>query len=678
MRYTKRVNAHFIVGTLPAVLAAMFIFSCSDPLAPVPPVWDVQANVPIASRIVTFEDLINDGDPFTISRDGENILILHRSYPLTGPTLQDSLGMRDFSSSFSQSIGMISYDVPDAAEKAVPLNATFPGLADGMQAVPPIENSGRTAVEVDMRNRFELLQFAQGTIRIDLRNDYAIPVSFPEPLAIVDPAGNGIASLSIPGVIQPGQVYTSAPVSLAGVRLPGVLTVLMRIATPGTNGAQADIDRFSVLTLNASISDTRIEEAIAPVPAQQTSGAQSLDLGSQGLSIREAELKTGTLAIRASSTLPVGAQIDATFDGITLAGAPMRQTFTIGAKGTQSVDMPLAGAVIRPVDGRLIPCSFRLRSDGSPDKAVDILSSEGLQVDISVTGAGLHAFDGVLESRELTIDRASAFSLPLLDSHSGSIQFNGVTGSIRFTNGTQFPLGLTGGTITGSNSRTAQNFQFPFPAAAVGANARTTIPLPDESVTQLFNGFGISGFDRLRMVSRLVLNPGGSSGSIRESDSLSGSVDFDIPLRVSMTDVAHEDTVDVSMTADARKKLERVSSGDIHFDFENGLPFDIQILPDIWDESYKTILPASANQIVPVDVPGAPVDASGAALEPRRSSSILHLEGEDISRIARATYVRVRMLFRTPGGGRVVVRSGNSLTIRAYAAFDVSSKIAGN
>jgi hypothetical protein len=102
------------------------------------------------------------------------------------------------------------------------------------------------------------------------------------------------------------------------------------------------------------------------------------------------------------------------------------------------------------------------------------------------------------------------------------------------------------------------------------------------------------------------------------------------------------------------------------------------MLPDIWDDSYKTILPQEGGSSYPVDVPAATVDAKGALLSPTRSGTVLHLGAEDIARIAKATFIRVRMIFRTPGTAPVIFQSNNYLTVRVYAALDVSSKIAGN
>ncbi len=99
-----------------SAIIALFI-SCSDPLTPVPPVWDVEANVPLISQSYLMSDLLEKNKSIEISQNENGILILHKNFSIKSIKVGDSLRLKESTYRFSKSLGMLKYDIPEAVSK---------------------------------------------------------------------------------------------------------------------------------------------------------------------------------------------------------------------------------------------------------------------------------------------------------------------------------------------------------------------------------------------------------------------------------------------------------------------------------------------------------------------------------------------------------------------------------
>ena len=73
------------------VIAATLFGGCTEPLAPVLPEWDIDANVPLINHTYTMQDMLQDDDVLRITQDGDQVLVVTQRYPVDAISLADHL-----------------------------------------------------------------------------------------------------------------------------------------------------------------------------------------------------------------------------------------------------------------------------------------------------------------------------------------------------------------------------------------------------------------------------------------------------------------------------------------------------------------------------------------------------------------------------------------------------------
>lgn len=277
------------------VVTAMLLplsFNCiKSPLEPKAPSWTTQLTIPLLDRTYYFGDIVNKDPKF----DTTGGAILYK------PIIKD-LGYRQglpaevfrmeapIGNTIDQQIGAIPVDIgtppsfnltaSDLGINSANFNPSFPpqsatispsqlGLPTGVilpadfPSVPIDQNFGDTT-------QFTYLVFANGTISLQITNNFPFAIQFSGNqlrLANFNKAADTVETVALftfTGQIAANTTATSAPVSLTGVKMDGILKLKGTMSTSGASGKT--LQNSNTLAALVSFASTQIQSMV-PDPA---------------------------------------------------------------------------------------------------------------------------------------------------------------------------------------------------------------------------------------------------------------------------------------------------------------------------------------------------------------------------------------------------------------------------
>ncbi|MDT8322788.1 MAG: hypothetical protein RRA94_01650 [Bacteroidota bacterium] len=656
------------------VLAATLFSGCTEPLAPVLPEWDVDANVPIVNHTYTMEDMLRDDGMLRISENGEQLLVVTQRYPLKSIAMGDHLRMEDVTFRSAETFDAVRFELPDYLDQHLDVFTLFPTLPRGSQVVGAVRSDLGISIAIDTREYFEEMTFAAGDLALQFSNNVPVPLRI-EAIRLLDTQGSTMAQLSWNELVQPGARAVLPVMKLDGLTLRSDMRLAFDISSPGSNGKAVDLSSAMSLGVTGALRETDILSVRGFVPSQQLQYDRAMNVtGSTGMKIREAVVRSGALRFTVKNHFTVGAQVQFSLLSASHGGAPISASMRVGPKGTATMSLDLADAKLR-LDGETdLRYRAEVVTDDATEKAVLIQKSDSVAITGQLRDVLFASMSGTLPPTTLDIRDMEYSDFNLDKSIAGSIQLSEARIWAALRNGSVLPVGISRASVLGKNvsGSSASLRVLPMDLAA---QSEIRIDFEETQVVNFLNSFMPEYPDSLGMEGTFVLNPDGADGSAAAGDSVTGDLFVEFPLRFTQVNGSITDTVALLIDETTRSKMNSVNEGTMTFDIENHLPATVRVEPEFLDASGRVLFVPASIDGNPLQVRSAPVDAGGYVRASITEKLSLRFTAEEFARLARATSVRFRLSFTADEGGGAAFRSTDYVRIRGYARLNVSSTI---
>jgi len=656
------------------VLAATLFGGCTEPLAPMLPEWDVDANVPLIHQTYTMEDLLQEDDIIRITQDGDQVLVVSQRYPLNSISLGDHLRIDEVPFSASETFNAVRFDMPDYLDQRLNVFTLFPDLPRGEQVVAAVRNDLGVTVTMDTREYFEEMTFAEGNLSLEFTNSVPVPLRI-EAIRLVDLSGATIEQITYGGLVQPAQVVTLPALDLDGLTLKNNMKLAFDISSPGSSGAVVDLSSAHSLGVKGEVTETDILSMRGYLPSQDLRYNRAIDVAEDsGMRIKDAVVSGGTLQFTLKNHFSIGAQISLTLPNTTKNGQPITASKHVSPKSTTTLTIDLDGAALKLQNETALLYDAQIVTDDASDHVVFVQKNDSVSMNGSLRNITLSSMTGTLSPTALSVRDLERSDFNFDKTIAGSIQLEKARMWASIRNQAILPVGIKDARVLGKNtSGSSANINI-IPMDLVG-QSETTIDFENGQVVSFLNSFSPEYPDSLGLEGTFVLNPTGAYGSISASDSVVGDLFVEFPLRFTQISGSIVDTVDMFIDEETRDNLTEVNEGTLTFDVENHLPTAVMIEPEFLDAQGRVLLAPMASTGNPLSVGAAPVDGDGYVSRSVIEKVQMHFLSEDFAKLAQAVSIRFRIFFTAEESAGAAFRTTDYVRIRGYARLNISSTI---
>jgi|GEM_PF-1746112 hypothetical protein len=666
----RRINS-----TLYIVILAFISFQCLPKFdEPVAPQWDTQLTLPIMDTSYTLADLITK-DTSVIKIDSATKEILYKtSSPANPSTVGDALIIHPESTPpIEMQIGPFRVQTPNEFSNTIQIFDTIPAppppFPDTM-TLPARDTSFMQ--QLATFSEFEFVKIASGSIRLKIKNNLPVAISFPEPVRITNvEGGTSVASFSALGTILPGDSAVAFENLNDTIKnslqlYVHVLTNSQLIQLPlGEDRAKIS---FSMEILNAVATAAK-----AKIPQQDVTGIKDsadffTDSTSQPTLVQSATFREGTMFFIVENFVDLNIGIKLKLGNFTKR-IPPYDTLVIDNQ------IPRLDSLVVPIDMQEYQITFpagatnkfiyeaRISNLDSANSFRVIHSSDLVRTYIRIptnSNFVLQSVQGKVAPFESAINETLTVDLADVDPHfSGNIRFSGfnVDLGLFVGGGVKTALDMK---IIGMNENTGVIDSIFIPAGqdTIFPNVLNTINLV---IDQFLASFAFPDLpNKFIMKGVAKFNPNYELGFIADTTSLFGTIDFTIPLKLGIDNAQFIDTSEVETNFD-KENLGDVNYGNISFAFDNNLPVGITFAFDMVDSvwmSGDTLHGTNFHQQFTIDSSYA---SQGL---PSRTLSKIEVFNNDAQDIANGDFIIFRLLMHTSGNNVVTFHSTDNIRIR--------------
>lgn len=654
-------------------LSLIYLSSCVDfPSGFEGPVFDTELNLPVTNRSYSLEELL-DKDSSLTSRESDNVLVYSSSQDIDAVMVNDNAKLDDFSSDISSEIGEIKIDdvQPDSTEVLVgafwdydTISGLFPRQTINPQLnFPPV-------------NAFEEATLKTGILRVVFKNTLPL-VTYMEEFALFN-TGNPTAVFDTSfgfreaGFQIPADSEVSVDFNLAGVTMSSDLSYDATFYSPGS-ATPVDVtnDEGTVVVYNFVNNTLVIESALAEIPEQDDIvTANNFRLGDEdGLGrtdkISEAEFKSGSMTMFITNHFNVDLNLDITIKNLInpATGVAYHRNLNLNAnqtgEGLGSIADLNGWKIISltpgtPTDSIEYEIVAKVGETSSP---VRITEGDSIAVDLDFTNVVMRSASGQLKPFDFTMD-ATEFDLDYGDlndkfTYNGA-NFNSPVVNLNLENSAGFGF-LLNGKLVGENKGGDTSY-VDLTNIQINSDGTSIVPLDDE-FKSLLSSFSGTLPDNFRLNGTITVNNDYNDGSVYDTDSISGTVAFDMPLDVGFSGGQIIDTVELDFGDVDTAELDNVNEGTIFMELVNGTGADIKFFGEVLDVNGNFIInlppnpvnDGSGNMNDTLTVPAATVDGNGNVTAPTTVTRQMNATGDQISDIIDGENIRVIIKMVTAG-----------------------------
>ncbi|MBE0642946.1 MAG: hypothetical protein IH600_02605 [Bacteroidetes bacterium] len=655
------------------IIAATLFGGCSEPLAPVLPEWDIDANMPLINHTYTMQEMLQETDMLRITQDGDQVLVVTQRYPVDAISLADHLRINDYEFRASETFDVVHFEIPDYLDQQLNVFTLFPDLPKGQQTVGSIRNDLGVSIAIDTREYFEEMVFAKGKLGLDFINSTPVPLRL-ENIRLLDAGGSTLGQTSYANLIQPGQRITLPSMKLDGLKLTNNMHLAFNVSSPGSGGKMVDVTSAMSLGVKGELAETDILSVRGFVPSQDLSYSRIVNItNGSGLRVRDGLVRTGSLQFTVNNYFNVGADVAVTVLSASKAGAPVSATAHVNPKSTKTISVDLAGASLLLQNETDISYSAHIVTDDATATAVYVHRDDSVAVTGRVKDVYLASMTGTLAPTTLRVRKMETSDFKIDKTLAGSIKLSEARMWAQIRNDALLPVGVTSATVLGKNT-TGSSASLGMAPFDIAGKSQSTVQFENAQVVSFLNSFSPKYPDSLGLEGEFVLNPTHQYGSATDQDHLTGDLYIEFPMRFTQMSGSVLDTVAMVIDEDTRRKLTEVNEGTLSFDLENHLPTDVTIEPEFLDSRYRTLFAPVSADGTPLHVGAAPVDGNGFVSRSVIEKLVMQFTGEDFAQLSKAAFIRFRISFNANNSGGSF-RTTDYVRVRGYARLNVSTAI---
>jgi hypothetical protein len=615
------------------------------------PSWDIDLIIPIVNSKLSINNLISDST-ININQNESGIISLIFQEKLININLDtlikidaiadeqthtlDSASFADVIISDTATLGQSINEIPL-------LSLVLPnGSSNVIPAIPSIANND--TISINASEYFETMNLYQGTLKLDIKNEYPTDISNISLTLINATNQNIIATFLFP--LIPSGTMVSDSVSIAGQILDeNLFAILDNMDVNASNGAVL-IDYSDAIITTITISDIGITEATAIFPEQQlTETLKEHTFNLNGVQLNEVGIKSGTVTVNVLSTLPNGKMIynipSLKKNGVSFSSGDIIIPQAIGSELT-TFEFDFEG--------------YKLDLTGEENRVggdtINTIYTESYTfIDYTGTLETINATDSFYSYIEfdLTPEYATgflgtdtiSFGPEIIESdifdfiQSGSIDFEQADMNINIKNFIGADMGLQINNLSSSNENAEINASidnnFIYEINRASQNTANQI---NSTLTQInFEGDKLLEIlpNKFNTSATFYLNPNGQNlleDFLYPEFTLDANINIEIPLRINANNLTLIDTSEIEINEISSYEIQKV-----FLNIENGFPLDIKLKILLLDENDMLI----DTLIKDINIDAAQVDINNIAVN--NQITTVEVDYQDFTNVKKAILI---------------------------------------
>lgn len=657
-----------------AVMSFSLVTGCFDkPNEFVSPSWDVEFNIPITSKSFELAELVEkDSSLLKSFQDPNNLGLIYfgDTQSVATITVDDELKMDQFQTRFSQSIGPLKVSVPLPAATEIKVEDWTTDVTTGTVQVFP-EQEGHVVVDVIGIQTVESILADEATLRVIVGNNLPVPIVL-RGIQLRNKSDQSVVANKDEWVQVAAYDSITIPFDIRNKEITNTLEYVGTIWSGGSVPDSVIVPPGAGTVVLALFENLVIGAATAQLPVQtlQFNDAVIID---DSTKIENAVIDQGRITLEVNNNIDLKLNANIHFDNLFDANNnPYSLVIPLNRnEQNKMIEIPsLADWQISTstpgVPTNQLTYSIDVTTDSTGEVST-ITKNDSISFVLNFDELVFRSFSGQLKPTSIVLDE-SGFKLDYGDIQDnlkfGEINFKDAKFNLNLNSSMDFNLNVNGllnstnGTQT--NHLVLDNIVLP-----------SAVPVSIE-ISNLINGFSSELPDSFSMSGSALLNPSYGIVGVTRGDSVYGSIDFEIPLNVGISQGSFKDTFDVDLGEINEDDINKFNYGEVTFTITNSVPVGLTLTAEVLDANKNIVvtIPASYNNIDYVEIPKPQVTTEGNIISPATTEQTLRLEGNDIQEFLRNPSMVIDVQFGTAGDGKTPVKFMTSNKI----SFSVKGK----
>jgi hypothetical protein len=528
---------------------------------------------------------------------------------------------------------------------------------------------------------FSSATFSQGTLKLEVTNDWPVPVSLNINL-VNTTSGNTILTYTLNNISANGGSKSSTK-SLVNKTLPANIGFkIVSLTALGTWPNSVSIDTSDALELAISSSALEVYSAITEIATQEISNdTQYVDLSTGGSEeLNELMLASADFDFEFVSTLAESLELNINFPGSDKNGSEVDTTIIVSSNATTQGSIDLSGATLDLTldpdqnHSRLpIAVSAKLISSGSQ---VTVDSSNALDMTFEMANLQFGHIKGFFGTQQILIDPGAVdLAIDFLENFDGAISFAEPSIAMAITNSIGLPIQLVldfnsykDGTAYGLNG---PDYILPFPST-LGNTSTGTLSF-DNTNSSIVDVFTLPK-DSITYGGSVNINHDtatyGMENFVTNSSSISGDLLMEMPFFFTATGLGFYDTLATNQTnSGILPDAAKLESATLLIQTTSTLPLDASLTLSFYDSNWNTLLVKNLG-LMESGVP----DANGIVVAPNTFDAELELDANEARAVLDAVHITAEATMATynVGSDPVKLRTDGMLKLNLGAQFKVN------
>lgn len=663
-----------------ATVSGLLLTQCFQKIQPpVAPVWDVQLNLPLIDKTYTLQGLLEKNPSQFRADPGRGGLVIFTDHQsLSSITIGDSLKFTPPSVKISKKIGDFDIQIPDSYTRSVRVRDVFPSIREGYYAVGAMSGS-LDGLGLQRVTGFQSVVLDSGELVLKVKNSLPIPMDFPSPIEIRNYDKTLIGTITIPSPIRAGDSTTSSRLDLTGKTLLDSIIVNGTATTPGTQPNEVYVRLDDSVTVTATVKNLKVRHAVTSIPPQVLRSTSTFKFDDSDVGhIIIAELKRGDVTLNVTNKIDLSANVSITFPELQKDGVPLSCCFRMERKQTQASAVSLANYRATPNQNQL-SYVVEVQIDDTGDRLAYLSEEDGMYATVDFGTIYARLVIGSIKPTTMEIDRKVKLDVGAIeDVFSGSIRFAEADLCLALQNSTAVPFDIVRAQVVGKSAATGQTASIRVDSTRIQPHGATEIHLDRTQVVDFLNLFSEHLPDEISVSGKVVVNPDGSSGTVVDTDSLSGGLDIEIPLNIALKSGEAKDTSNADLDKDQKKQIDQVNSGTVVIEIENRIPAAVQFSARLLDSTKARPLLLMPLNGTKMNIASAEVGSDGKATLPGKSRIVLELNNVDVQQFKSVKFVESLLAIETPANASTVqFRTSDYLRVRVATTLNYRVDFAG-
>ena len=381
------------------------------------PRWQVEMTIPIAERVYSLEDIIDestevDSSGNWISQNGDT-LIFNFADSIDVITIENELKYDAFDETIETYVGIRTVNPPGMQTAFYLLTDLAPELQPFVgQTVPVLEFNFDAPAQELIYPEYDWVMVDSGEVTVTVTNNLPVPLEN----ITIDVYGSSpnilVVHVDIPGPLAPGESESQDWTLPTSQEIDNVMEIYVSGSSPGST-APVLIGEDDNIQVDVEISELEVESARAHIPTQNFDEDTTFSLLETDTLIT-AVIKQGYLDYSVTNNTELINTVHFTLPDLTHNGEPFTQEFTIDPGGAHSVtSFNLTDYQFSRPQGdnqiqALVEVNILDTADPQynlPDDFVEIDQYQIVSTEFSVSSLYFSYFEGFLDTVELDIEQ---------------------------------------------------------------------------------------------------------------------------------------------------------------------------------------------------------------------------------------------------------------------------------